>query len=58
MESEKNNKNKKKSELADLLVVGDFVDVYSNYDKKWRLALIVRASEDELEIAYDGSTSK
>ena len=58
MDTEKTIKNRKKPEIADHLVVGDFVDVFSVYDKKWRLALILRTSAEDIEVALEGSMKK
>ncbi len=54
----KNNNNNKKPEIQDYIVIGDYVDLYSFYDKKWRLSLIVGIKKDELELAFDGGIKK
>ena len=54
----KNNNNNKKPEIQDYIVIGDYVDLYSFNDKKWRLSLIVGIKKDELELAFDGGIKK
>lgn len=46
--------DKKKPELSEQLVVGNYVDVYHKGSKTFKLAYILKKTNKEIEVTYDG----
>ncbi|CAD8161247.1 unnamed protein product [Paramecium octaurelia] len=51
-------KTKKKPELSEQLFVGNYVDVYHQGSKQFRLAYILQKTDKEIEVTYDGLSKK
>ncbi|CAD8075134.1 unnamed protein product [Paramecium sonneborni] len=51
-------KTKKKPELSEQLFVGNYVDVYHQGSKQYKLAYILSKTDKEIEVTYDGLSKK
>ncbi|CAD8074991.1 unnamed protein product [Paramecium primaurelia] len=51
-------KTKKKPELSEQLFVGNYVDVYHQGSKQFKLAYILQKTDKEIEVTYDGLSKK
>ncbi|CAD8072236.1 unnamed protein product [Paramecium sonneborni] len=51
-------KSKKKPELIEQLYVGNYIDVFHQGSKQYKLAYILQKNEKEIEITYDGLSRK
>ncbi|CAD8065465.1 unnamed protein product [Paramecium primaurelia] len=49
---------KKKPELSEQLFVGNYVDVYHQESKKFKLAYILQKTNKEIKVTYDGLSKK
>jgi hypothetical protein len=54
MDAEK-SKSRKKPDVQELLVEGEYVDVYCYQSKRYKLAIVLNVSDGEVEVGFVGT---